>query len=112
MQTLLESVRCEWRDNRNARHSPSIRTIQVGPVISRGGFQYWYLACFPDSIIALRQSTGAFFMLGLCDGTSHRQHAEFAIRTTFAASLCTKPNVAYEVGKCEVSLITRKKAHP
>src|ERR1700731_4742771 len=47
--------------------------IVLGPLSSQGGFQYWYLACFPDCIVALRQGIGAFFVLGMSndDGVSY-----------------------------------------
>jgi hypothetical protein len=37
----------------------------VGPLSTPGGFQYWYLACFPDCVVAVQQSIGAFFVLGM-----------------------------------------------
>jgi hypothetical protein len=39
--------------------------VLIGPVFSHGGLRYWYLACFPDSIVALRQGLGASIALGL-----------------------------------------------
>jgi hypothetical protein len=46
--------------------------IVLGPLSTQGGFQYWYLACFPDCVVALRQGIGAFFVLGMAndDGVS------------------------------------------
>lgn len=50
--------------------APALSTSRaiIGPASTQGGFQYWYLACLPDSVIAVRQSIGAFFILGLSNG--------------------------------------------
>ena len=40
----------------------------LGPASTQGGFQFWYLACFPDRIIAVRQGVGAFFLLSFAYG--------------------------------------------
>src|ERR1700737_351794 len=39
--------------------------VIVGPLSTQSGFQYWYLACFPDCVVAVQQSIGAFFALGM-----------------------------------------------
>jgi hypothetical protein len=47
--------------------------LVLGPLSTQGGFQYWYLACFPDCIVAVRLGIGAFFVLGMSndDGVTH-----------------------------------------
>ena len=30
--------------------------VIAGPLSTQGGFQFWYLACFPDCIVAVQQS--------------------------------------------------------
>src|SRR6267142_2269027 len=43
--------------------SPS-RTI-VGPFLTSAGFQYWYLACLPDCVVAVPQGMWTGMMLAL-----------------------------------------------
>src|SRR5882672_10176114 len=95
--------------------------IVLGPLSTQGGFQYWYLACFPDCIVALRQGIGAFFVLGMSndDGVSYpasfglvgvlvnhllkpqarayRQRMEAMVQNSPTSRLRTKPKVVYEV---------------
>jgi len=92
----------------------------VGPVTTQAGFQYWYLACFGDTIIAVRQGIGAFFMFGLANGAApgvfgllgalinilaksssakYRQRTEAALVRTRKASLQSKPNVSYQISQ-------------
>jgi hypothetical protein len=112
--------------------APAPAQVVVGPVLTQGGFQYWYLVCFSDSIVAVRQSIGAFFMLGLCGGATHqfgllgvlmnhlvqpkaeafRQRTEFALKTAPVARLRTKSNLIYEVGKLRAISYKQKKGAP
>lgn len=112
--------------------APAPAQVIVGPVITQGGFQYWYLACFPDCIIAVRQGIGAFFILGISNSSTHlfgllgvllnyvlqpkarafRERTEFALKTTPIARLRTKPNLVHEVGKLRAITYTRKKGAP
>jgi hypothetical protein len=89
----------------------------LGPLSTQSGFQYWYLACFPDCIVAVRQSMGAFFMFGLANGAapsmfgllgvlinhlvrgkvqSFRQRIEATLASTPTSRLRMKPNVVYQ----------------
>ncbi|HEY4905024.1 MAG TPA: hypothetical protein VIH89_16235 [Candidatus Sulfotelmatobacter sp.] len=45
--------------------APAATPAFVGPVKTRAGFQYWYLACFPDCVIAVRQGALTGLLLGL-----------------------------------------------
>ena len=40
----------------------------IGPVCTQAGFQYWYLVCLPDSIVAVRLGMSAFFAFALSSG--------------------------------------------
>jgi hypothetical protein len=88
----------------------------IGPVLTQAGFQYWYLACFPDCIVAVRQGiwTGLllamsgtvlpahFGLLGVLvgilmkgRGEKRRQQVETAIASTPTSRLRMKPNIVY-----------------
>jgi hypothetical protein len=89
----------------------------VGPLSTQSGFQYWYLACFPDCIVAVRQSIGAFFVFGMANGAApsifgllgvlinhlvrgkvqgYRQRIEATLASTPTSRLRMKPNVVYQ----------------
>jgi len=91
--------------------------VIVGPLSTQAGFQFWYLACFPDCIVAVQQSMAAFFMLGMSNDRSRgafgllgllvnhllkpraqafRQRIEATLRSTPSARLRGKPNVVYQ----------------
>jgi hypothetical protein len=108
----------------------------IGPLFTRGGSQFWYLACFPDSIVALRQSIGAMFLLGMAndDGLmmtglfgvsgilinrllipkarAHRLKVEAMVRNTPTSSLRLKPNVVYQVAQLKAVKCVAKKGAP
>jgi hypothetical protein len=110
--------------------------ILLGPLSTQSGFQYWYLACFPDCIVALRQGIGAFFVLGMAndDGVSYpalfglagvlvnhllkpkarayRLHVEAMLRSSPTSRLRTKPNVVYEVTQLKAIECKTKKGAP
>src|SRR5258708_528617 len=86
----------------------------VGPLSTQSGFQYWYLACFPDCVVAVRQNIGAFFMFGMANGAApsvfgllgvlinhlvrgkvqgFRQRTEATLQSTPTSRLRMKPNV-------------------
>jgi hypothetical protein len=108
----------------------------IGPLFTRGGSQYWYLACFPDSIVALRQGIGAALLLGMAndDGLAmtglfglsgilinhllipkaraHRLRVEAMARNTPTSRLRLKPNVVYEVAQLEAIKCVAKRGAP
>jgi hypothetical protein len=101
-----------------------------------GGFQYWYLACFPDSIVAVRQGIAGFFVLGLSndDGVTHpalfglvgvlvnhllkpkalayRQRMEAMVQSGLTSGLRSKPNVVYEVTQLKAITCVAKRGAP
>ncbi len=110
--------------------------VVIGPLFTRGGLQYWYLGCFPDSIVALRQSIGAGIVLGMAndDGLAmhglfgvsgllvnhllvpkaraYRLRAEAMLRNTSTSQLRSKPNVVYEVAQLKAIKCVAKKGAP
>jgi hypothetical protein len=108
----------------------------IGPLFTRGGLQYWYLACFPDAIVAVRQGIGAVFVLGMAndDGVplrglpgmsrllvnhllipkarTYRLRVEAMLRNTPTSRLRSKPNVVYEVTQLEAIKCVAKKGAP
>jgi hypothetical protein len=110
--------------------------ILLGPLSTQGGFQYWYLACFPDCMVALRQGIGAFFVLGMLndDGVSYpalfglvgvlinhllkpkarayRQRMEAMVENSPTSRLRTKPNVVYEVTQLKAIQCKARKGAP
>jgi hypothetical protein len=110
--------------------------ILLGPLSTQSGFQYWYLACFPDCIVALRQGIGAFFVLGMAndDGVSYpawfglagvlvnhllkpkarayRLRMERMVQSCPTSRLRTKPNVVYEVTQLKTITCKAKKGAP
>jgi hypothetical protein len=110
--------------------------IVLGPLSTQGGFQYWYLACFPDCIVALRQGMGAFFVLGMAndDGVSYpalfglvgvlvnhllkpkarayRLRMEAMVQSSPTSRLRTKPNLVYEVTQLKAIKCKAKKGAP
>jgi len=98
---------------------PATRTL-IGPLSTQAGFQYWYFVCLPDSMIAVRQSIGAFFALGISNGAvapifgllgalinmlvkghaqKFRARKETILQRTAIALLRAKPNVVYSVSQ-------------
>ncbi len=110
--------------------------VVIGPLSTQSGFQYWYLACFSDCIVALRQGIGAFFILGMSndDGVSqpalfglagvlvnhllkpkalaYRQRMESMVQSTPSSRLRTNPNVAYEITQLKAITCKLKKGAP
>jgi len=106
--------------------------VVVGPLTTQGGFQYWYLACFPDCIIAVRQGIGAFFALGLSSSAGHafgllgalinylaqkkakvfRERTEATLKSTPSTRLCSKPNVVFRASELQVISYKFKKGAP
>lgn len=106
--------------------------IVVGPLVTQGGFQYWYLACFPDCVVAVQQGIGAFFALGLSNSMgsafgllgglvqvalrpraqAFRQRIEFALRNTPTTRLRMKPNVVYQTSELMAITYKQKKGAP
>jgi hypothetical protein len=110
--------------------------LVLGPLSTQGGFQYWYLACFPDCIVAVRQGIGAFFLLGMSndDGVTYpalfglvgvlinylvkpkarayRLRMEAMVQSTPTSRLRTKPNVAYDVRQLKAIICKAKKGAP
>lgn len=92
----------------------------LGPASTQGQFQYWYLACLPDSVIAVRQGIGAFFVLGMASGVlppgfgliggmlgvllsgrvkSFRQRTEASLQKSSINQLRVKGNIVYQVSQ-------------
>jgi hypothetical protein len=97
----------------------SSRTL-IGPLSTQSGFQYWYLVCFPDTVIAVRQSIAAFFAFGLSNGAvppifgllgalinilvssrtkGFRERNEAALQSAPVALLRAKTNIVYPVAQ-------------
>lgn len=91
-----------------------------GPASTQGGFQFWYLACLPDRIIAVRQGIGAFFLLSFAYGEikmhfgllgllvgylvkgpvkNFHQKTEMHLRSLQPSELQAKGNVVYSVSQ-------------
>ena len=118
--------------------APALAPIRLvlGPVSTQSGFQYWYLACFPDCIVAVRQGIGAFFVLGMSNddrlpqpalfglvgvlvnhllkpkALAYRQRMEAMVQSTPTSQLRTKPNVAYDVTQLKAIICKAKKGAP
>jgi hypothetical protein len=110
--------------------------IVLGPLSTQGGFQYWYLACLPDCIVAVRLGSGACFVLGMSNddgGTypmlfglvgvvvhyllkpkarAYRLRVEAMVQSTPTSRLRTKPNVAYDVAQLKAIICKSKKCAP
>ena len=108
----------------------------LGPLSTQSGFQYWYLACFPDCIVAVPQGIGAFFVLGMAndDGVTYpalfgltgilvnqllkpkarayRQRMEAMMQSTPTSRLRSKPNVVYEVPQLKTIQCKAKRGAP
>src|SRR5580698_7604837 len=86
----------------------------LGPALTQGGFQYWYLACFPDSIVAVRQGAWNGILYGMAgealpihlgllgyllmallkkQGVKRRQQVEATIESTPTSRLRANPNI-------------------
>jgi len=106
------------------------RTL-IGPLSTQAGFQYWYLVCLPDSIIAVRQSITAFFMFGLSNGAAapihgllgalihqliggqaraFRERTETNLQRTAISWLRAKPNAVYPVSQLKSIAFKNSKA--
>jgi hypothetical protein len=118
--------------------APALAPIRIvlGPLFTQGGFQYWYLACFSDCMVAIRQGIGAFFVLGMAndDGVTYpalfgltgvlvnhllkpkarayRLRAEAMVQTSPTSQLRAKPNVVYEVAQLKAVQCKAKKGAP
>ena len=103
----------------------------VGPVLTGAGFRYWYLACLPDCVVAVRLGTWTgmtlatpggdtpmhFGLLGVLlgellkgAGKKGRSQIETSIANTPNSRLFTKPNVVYR--KADVRSIICKPSSP
>jgi hypothetical protein len=112
--------------------APAPARVIVGPLVTQAGFQYWYLACLPDCIVAVRQGIGAFFALGLSHNIAHafgllgalvkhllqpraqsfRQQIEARLQSVSAAQLRTKPNIVFPVSQLRSITYKAKKGAP
>jgi len=107
----------------------------IGPLSTQSGFQYWYLACFPDCLVALRQGMWAMLVLGMAndDGISYglyglggllinhvvkpkamayRQRAEAMVKNTPTSRLRMQPNITYEVAQLKAIICKMKRGAP
>jgi hypothetical protein len=98
----------------------------VGPFLTSAGFQYWYLACFSDCIVAVPQGIWTGLMLAMSNsvppvfgllgallvhfaskrGQTLRQKIEATLTMTPASLLRLKPNTVYQ--KAQLRSITFK----
>ena len=90
----------------------------IGPVQSQAGFQYWYLVCFPDCIVAVRQGIWAGLLLAMSGttppahlgvlgyllvallksrGSVRRKLVEAEITNTPTSRLRMQPNLVFEI---------------
>jgi hypothetical protein len=110
--------------------------VIIGPLVTHGGSRYWYLACFPDAIVAVRQGLGAVFVLGMAndDGlmmpglfglagllVNHllkpkarvfRLRMETTLRNTPTSQLHSKPNIVHDVAQLKAIKCVAKKGAP
>jgi hypothetical protein len=110
--------------------------VVIGPLIGCGGLQYWYLACFPDSIVAVRQGIGAVLILGMANddaaplpalfglagvlfnhflvpkARAYRLRVEAMLQNTPTSQLRSKPNLAYGVSQLKAIKCVAKKGAP
>ena len=110
--------------------------LVLGPVSTQSGFQYWYLACLPDCIVAVRQGIGAFFVLGMSNDVgvtyptlfglvgvlvnhllkpkalAYRQRMEAMVQSGLTSGLRSKPNVVYEFTQLKAIICKAKKGAP
>jgi hypothetical protein len=110
-----------WRLMASTAPAPVPTRAIVGPVLTQAGFQYWYLACFPDCVVAVRQGIWDGLMLAMSGtgtpkvpalyagalgvlvmhllkgrGQKVRQRAEMTLQSTPTSRLRLKPNVVYQ----------------
>jgi hypothetical protein len=101
----------------------------VGPFMTQGGFQYSYMACFPDSIIMVPQGIGSSLLLGMSNsvaplfgllgallvhflagrGQKRRQEIEATLARTPVLRLRVKPNVVYQIAQVNAISFKRGK---
>ena len=118
--------------NSGAALAPAPARIIVGPVSTKAGFQYWYLACFPECVVAVQQSIAAFFALGMSHSSrgaaspisflvqrlvqpstqAFRQRIESALQSTPKERLLAKPNVVYPATQLKAMIHQKKKGAP
>jgi hypothetical protein len=90
------------------------------------------LACFPDCVVAVQQSIGAFFALGMSNSLGRtfgpvgilvkyllqphaqafRQRIEATLQNTPSARLRSKPNVVYQTTQLKAITFKLKKGAP
>ena len=92
----------------------------IGPVLTQAGFQYWYLACFPECIVAVRQGIWDGILLAMSGtvppahlgvlgyllvallkgrGEKRRKELEAAVTSTPTSRLRMNPNIIYEASQ-------------
>jgi hypothetical protein len=106
--------------------------VLVGPLSTQGGFQYWYMVCFPDCMVAVPQGIGAFFALGISNSVGRavgpigvlvkyllqpralafRQRIEATLQSTPSLRLRGKPNVVFPTTQLKAISYTLKKGAP
>jgi hypothetical protein len=69
--------------------------LVLGPVSTQSGLQYWYLACLPDCIVAVRQGIGAFFVLGMSNDDGVTYPALFGLVGVLVSHLLKPKALAY-----------------
>jgi hypothetical protein len=55
--------------------APAPTRALIGPVQTQAGFQFWYLACFPDCIVAVRQGIFTGLLLSMSGNIAHVRFA-------------------------------------
>ena len=92
----------------------------LGPALTQGGFRYWYWACFPDGIVAVRQGAWNGILYGMAgealpihlgllgyllmallkkQGVKRRQQVEATIESTPTSRLRANPNIVYDAAQ-------------
>lgn len=98
--------------------APAPTRAILGPCATQAGFQYWYLACFPDCIVAVRQGIWSGLLLAMSGtapahgligglagyllkeaGQKRRLKVEAGIAGMPTSSLQAKPNLTYRVSQ-------------
>jgi hypothetical protein len=135
----MDSISIAWQPAQmaNTGTAPALAptTGLIGPLSTQSGFQYWYLACFPDCLVAVRQGMWAMLVLGMAndDGVTYglfglvgllinyvlkpkaaayRQRAEAMVRNTPTSRLRMKPNLVYDVTQLKSIACKAKKGAP
>jgi hypothetical protein len=108
--------------------APAATPAFVGPVKAHAGFRYWYLACFHDCLIAVRQGVLTGLLLGLSGpiprarfaglgyltmtslmkrGNAKRRQVEADLPTIPTSRLRMDPNLIFEIAQLRSIVVKR-----